>query len=116
MSAFEWLMAAAVLCVYGFVIAWVVRWVVRWLLRSLAESRGAGWPSWRDWRDAFAALRHLPDLLAERMDRWVMEQHQPAWTDEPQPAPCRSCRKQEWPCETYMEVAERRAAAGSTQP
>lgn len=94
-------MAAAVLCAYGLVIAWMLRWLVG----SLADLRRDGLPSWRDLRDAFAALRDLPALLSERMDRWVMRQHQPAWLDEPE-APCRSCKRL-WPCETFMEVADR---------
>lgn len=64
-------------------------------------------------RDYLRWLRSLPDLLADRIDGWLMEQHQPAWTDE-HGAPCRHCRKRVWPCETFMDAADRRYARGNT--
>lgn len=62
-------------------------------------------------RDYLTWLRSLPVQVADRIDRWIMDVHAAAWTDE-YDAPCIHCR-QPWPCELFQKAADRRYARGN---
>ncbi len=57
-------------------------------------------------RDTIAAVRALPGWIADGCDRWLMRLHEPIedWPEDP--APCLGCRKP-WPCEDFMQAADR---------
>lgn len=64
------------------------------------------------WRGIAGLIRQVPDMLADRMARWVMDVHRPNERTRQPPLAgpnCWACMKP-WPCKHYIDAADRHGA------